>query len=91
MTTQLMVSVSFYAQGVVAAIVPSTNPLATPVNNVVNALKTGNSTILAPSPKGVAPLEKLLGYMYAEFDRIGLDHDLVQMVPAPPSKEKPRA
>ena len=38
-------------KGVVAAIVPSTNPLATPVNNVVNALKTGNSIILAPSPK----------------------------------------
>ncbi len=75
-------------KGVVAAIVPSTNPLATPVNNIVNALKTGNSIILAPSPKGVAPLEKLLGYIYAEFDRIGFDHDLVQMVPSPPSKEK---
>ena len=75
-------------KGVVAAIVPSTNPLATPVNNVVNALKTGNAIILAPSPKGVAPLEKLLGYIYAEFDRIGLDHDLVQMVPNPPSKDK---
>jgi sulfoacetaldehyde dehydrogenase len=73
---------------VVAAIVPSTNPLATPVNNVVNALKTGNAIILAPSPKGVVPLEKLLGYIYAEFDRIGLDHDLVQMVPNPPSKDK---
>ena len=75
-------------KGVVAAIVPSTNPLATPVNNVVNALKTGNAIILAPSPKGVAPLEKLLGYIYAEFDRTGLDHDLVQMVPSPPSKDK---
>ena len=75
-------------KGVVAAIVPSTNPLATPVNNVVNALKTGNAIILAPSPKGVAPLEKLLGYIYAEFDRIGLEHDLVQMVPSPPSKDK---
>ena len=75
-------------KGVVAAIVPSTNPLATPVNNVVNALKTGNAIILAPSPKGVAPLEKLLGYIYAEFDQVGLDHDLVQMVPNPPSKDK---
>lgn len=75
-------------KGVVAAIIPSTNPLATPVNNVVNALKTGNAIILAPSPKGVAPLEKLLGYIYAEFDRIGVDHDLVQMVPNPPSKDK---
>ncbi len=75
-------------KGVVAAIVPSTNPLATPVNNVVNALKTGNAIILAPSPKGAAPLAKLLDYIYAEFDRIGLDHDLVQMVPNPPSKDK---
>ena len=75
-------------KGVVAAIVPSTNPLATPINNVVNALKTGNAIILAPSPKGAAPLAKLLEYVYAEFDRIGLDHDLVQMVPNPPSKEK---
>ena len=75
-------------KGVVAAIVPSTNPLATPVNNVVNALKTGNAIILAPSPKGVAPLEKLLSYIYAEFDRIDLDHDLVQVVPSPPSKDK---
>ena len=75
-------------KGVVAAIVPSTNPLATPINNVVNALKTGNAIILAPSPKGAAPLAKLLEYVYAEFDRIGIDHDLVQMVPNPPSKEK---
>ena len=51
-------------------------------------LKTGNAIILAPSPKGAAPLAKLLEYVYAEFDRIGLDHDLVQMVPNPPSKEK---
>ena len=38
----------------VAAIVPSTNPLATPVNNIINALKCGNSIIVAPSPKGAA-------------------------------------
>ena len=85
------VSEFFRPKGVVAAIVPSTNPLATPANNVVNALKTGNSIILAPSPKGVAPLEKLLGYIYAEFDRIGLDHDLVQMVPSPRQRTKPPA
>ena len=75
-------------KGVVAAVVPSTNPLATPINNIINALKTGNAIILAPSPKGAAPLAKLLDYVYAEFDRINLDHDLVQMVPNPPSKEK---
>ncbi len=74
--------------GVVGAVVPSTNPVATPTNNVVNALKCGNAIILSPSPKGVAVCEKLLGYMHAEFDKIGLNHDLVQMVPAPVSKPK---
>jgi len=74
--------------GVVGAVVPSTNPVATPTNNVVNALKCGNAIILSPSPKGVAVCEKLVGYMHAEFDKIGLDHDLVQMIPAPVSKAK---
>jgi sulfoacetaldehyde dehydrogenase len=75
-------------KGVVAAIVPSTNPLATPVNNIVNALKTGNAIILAPSPKGAVPLAALIGYIHAEFDKNGLDRNLVQMVPTPPSKAK---
>ena len=48
-------------KGVIAAIVPSTNPLATPVNNTINALKTGNAIILAPSPKGVRPLAGVAG------------------------------
>ena len=75
-------------KGVVAAIVPSTNPLATPVNNAVNALKTGNAIILAPSPKGAKPLETLLGHIHEELDKVGASRDLVQMVPNPPSKEK---
>lgn len=76
------------AVGVIGAVVPSTNPVATPTNNVVNALKCGNAIILSPSPKGVAVCEKLVGYIYDEFDKVGLDHDLVQMVPAPSSKVK---
>ena len=75
-------------KGVVAAIVPSTNPLATPVNNAVNALKTGNAIILAPSPKGAKPLARLIGHIHDELDKIGASRDLVQMVPNPPSKEK---
>lgn len=74
--------------GVVGAVVPSTNPVATPTNNVVNALKCGNAIILSPSPKGVAVCEKLLGYIHAEFDKLGFNHDLVQMIPAPVSKVK---
>lgn len=74
--------------GVVGAVVPSTNPVATPTNNVVNALKCGNAIILSPSPKGVEACQKLLGYIHAEFDKIGLEPDLVQMIPPPVSKAK---
>ncbi len=74
--------------GVVGAIVPSTNPAATPANNIINALKCGNSIVVAPSPKGVASCEQLLAFIHAEFEKIGEDPDLVQMIPAPGSKEK---
>lgn len=74
--------------GVVGAVVPSTNPAATPTNNVVNALKCGNAIVLSPSPAGAPVCAKLLEFMHAEFDKIGIDKDLVQMVPAPSSKVK---
>jgi len=74
--------------GVIGAVVPSTNPLATPTNNIINALKCGNAIILSPSPKGSAACEKLLGYIHAEFDKISVDRRLVQMVPSPSSKAK---
>ena len=74
--------------GVVGAVVPSTNPAATPANNIINALKSGNAIVLSPSPKGIASCELLLDYIYAEFDKIGIDRDLVQMLPAPGSKAK---
>ncbi|MBW4706639.1 aldehyde dehydrogenase family protein [Roseobacter sp. YSTF-M11] len=74
--------------GVIGAVVPSTNPAATPANNIINALKCGNAIVLSPSPKGVPACETLLNYVHAEFDKIGEDHDLVQMVPGTGSKEK---
>ena len=77
--------------GVIGAVVPSTNPGATPANNIINALKGGNAIVLSPSPKGVPSCERLLGYVHAEFDKIGLDHGLVQMVPPPGSKSKTQA
>lgn len=72
--------------GVVGAVVPSTNPAATPANNVINALKCGNAIILSPSPKGVACCEMLVAFIHAEFDKIGENRALVQMIPPPGSK-----
>jgi sulfoacetaldehyde dehydrogenase len=68
--------------GVVAAITPSTNPAATPANNIVNALKGRNAIIVAPSPKGQSTLALLLEYVHAELDRVGAPRDLVQGLPA---------
>ncbi|HEY4137235.1 MAG TPA: aldehyde dehydrogenase family protein, partial [Casimicrobiaceae bacterium] len=74
--------------GVVAAITPSTNPAATPANNIINALKGRNAIILAPSPKGASTLALLLTYIHAELDRIGAPRDLVQMLEPPVSREQ---
>ncbi|MDT8837509.1 aldehyde dehydrogenase family protein [Paraburkholderia fungorum] len=74
------------AVGVVAAITPSTNPAATPVNKIVNALKCGNAVIVAPSPKGYSSCALLIDFIHAQFAKVGLSPDLVQMLPAPISK-----
>jgi sulfoacetaldehyde dehydrogenase len=73
--------------GVVAAITPSTNPGATPANQIINAVKCGNAIILAPSPKGYSTCELLLGFIYKEFEKIKANPDLVQVLPAPVTKE----
>jgi sulfoacetaldehyde dehydrogenase len=73
--------------GIVGAITPSTNPAATPANNIINALKGRNAIIVAPSPKGASTLSLLLAYVHAELDRVGLPRDLVQQVPAPVTRE----
>jgi sulfoacetaldehyde dehydrogenase len=72
--------------GVVAAVVPSTNPGATPANNIINALKCGNAIILSPSPKGYSTCAKLLEFIHAELDRVGAPRDLVQALPQPVTK-----
>ena len=73
--------------GVVCAITPSTNPAATPANKIINSLKARNAVIVAPSPKGASTCAKLIEFIHAQLDRIGAPRDLVQMLPAPVTKE----
>ncbi|HUF81110.1 MAG TPA: aldehyde dehydrogenase family protein [Burkholderiales bacterium] len=73
--------------GVVAAVVPSTNPAATPANNIINALKCGNAVIVAPSPKGSSTCALLLQYVNEALKRVGAPDGLVQHLPAPVTKE----
>ena len=73
--------------GVVGAIVPSTNPVATPLNKVINALKCRNAVILAPSPKGVLVCRSVVELMQKALQRIGAPKNIVQSLPEPISKD----
>lgn len=73
--------------GVVAAITPSTNPSATPVNKAMMVLKCRNACIVGPSPKGLETCRATVELIHRELDKIGAPRDLVQHLPPPISKE----
>jgi sulfoacetaldehyde dehydrogenase len=77
--------------GVVAAITPSTNPGATPVNKAMMAIKGRNAIVIAASPAGLKTTGKTVDYMRGELKKIGLPEDLVQILPAPASKDMTQA
>jgi succinate-semialdehyde dehydrogenase len=66
--------------GVVAAVTPVTNPVVTPMCNVMFAIKTGNAVVFAPHPKA----EKLTNHLTVEFMKVvkanGGPDDLIQTV-----------
>ena len=73
--------------GVVAAITPSTNPGATPINKILNALKCRNAVVVAPSPKGQSTCARLLEFVHHQLDLVHAPRDLVQMLPSPITKD----
>ena len=72
--------------GVVGAITPSTNPVATPTNKVMNALKGRNAIILAPSPRAEAVCGELVDLFQQALKKVGAPEDLVQKLPRPINK-----
>jgi sulfoacetaldehyde dehydrogenase len=66
--------------GVIACILPSTNPGATPINNMMITLKGRNAVILAPHPRGEATCAESVRIARAELAKLGAPEDLVQLV-----------
>ena len=64
--------------GVVAAITPSTNPAATPINNIINALKGRNSIIVSPSPAASKVFKDLLKLINKELKKVNAPKNLIQ-------------
>jgi sulfoacetaldehyde dehydrogenase len=73
--------------GVIAAVTPSTNPGATPVNKAMMAIKGRNAIVIAPSPLGYNTTARTAEFMRAELEAAGLPADLVQIVPQPVTKD----
>ena len=73
--------------GVVAAITPSTNPAATPVNKAMMAIKGANAVVLAPSPAGWSTTNATAEAARAALVEIGAPADLVQVLPSPVTRD----
>ena len=69
--------------GVVAALIPTTGPDATPPVKTLFALKGRNAIICAPHPRTRRTTEAVVGYMRAACEQVGAPADLVQSLAAP--------
>jgi acyl-CoA reductase-like NAD-dependent aldehyde dehydrogenase len=69
--------------GVVAALIPTTGPDATPPVKTLFALKGRNAIICAPHPRTWRTTEAVVGFMRAACEQVGAPADLVQVLPAP--------
>lgn len=77
--------ISKYAKpvGVVGALLPVTNPTATPASNGLGILKGRNAVIFAPHPKGAPASALAIRYMRDGLRKVGAPEDLVQIIEEP--------
>lgn len=77
--------ISKYAKpvGVVGALLPVTNPTATPASNGISILKGRNAVIFAPHPAGAPASVQAIRYMREGLCKVGAPEDLVQIIEEP--------
>ncbi len=73
--------------GVVAAITPSTNPAATPINKAMMAINGANAVVTAPSPAAHSTTSAAVAYAREALAAIGAPPDLIQVLPGPVQRE----
>ncbi len=74
--------------GVVAAITPSTNPAATPINKAMMAVKARNAIVIAPSPSGWNTTAQAVTLARNELARVGAPPNLLQVLPTPVDRRR---
>ena len=69
--------------GVIGAIVPCTNPEATPVINALGAIKGRNAIVFSPHPRTKKTNYLICEYLRATLKKFGAPEDLIISVPEP--------
>lgn len=74
---RVMTLYEYSAYGVAGAILPSTNPVATVINNVMGLIAAGNSVILCPHPRAIEVTKYLTGLLNNIIKRVSGIQNLV--------------
>ncbi len=69
--------------GVVACLIPTTNPALTPPTNGLYSLKARNATIFAPHPRSKQTTFETVAVMRAALKKVGLPEDLFLCIEKP--------
>ena len=64
--------------GVVAALIPVTNPTSTVIYKIISAIKSGNAIVCAPHPKGVKCGVETAAVMIRAAEQLGAPPGLIQ-------------
>ena len=64
--------------GVVAALIPVTNPTSTVIYKIISAIKSGNAIVCAPHPKGVKCGLETAAVMIRAAEQLGAPPGLIQ-------------
>ncbi len=67
--------------GVICGVTPSTNPIATSLNYIINSIKCRNSIILCPNPRSYNSVNELVELVKSVFKRKNFSEKLVQISP----------
>ncbi|MBQ4611154.1 MAG: aldehyde dehydrogenase family protein [Clostridia bacterium] len=66
--------------GIIACIIPATNPDLTPAGNAIYALKARNAIIFSPHPRAVKTGGKTIALMREALRKVGAPEDLIQIL-----------
>lgn len=69
--------------GVIGLVAPCTNPIVTPMCNLMFALKGRNSAIIAPHPRGKKCARYIVDLFNAELKKLGAPDNLIQVMDEP--------